>query len=151
MHRLGDIIVALSLSELLAQGEGSKTLEFLREFLGSVGSERPRALPAELVEGVGFAHLVVLLLHHVQHVALSRMGWHLAVGVVGADDVQIVVDAHFHRVIVHHEVCVGAVPVDAVSLRGGEPSTDAQRQTHQKHQIHFFSLSAGSSAGSAGR
>lgn len=100
---LTDIIIALSLSELLAQGEGSETLEFLREFLGCVGSERPRALPTELVEGVGFTHLVVLPLHHVQHIALSCMRWHLAVGVVGTDDVQIVVDTHFHCVLIPEE------------------------------------------------
>lgn len=70
---LTDIIIALSLSELLSQREGSKTLEFLREFLGSVGSERPRALPTELVEGVRFTDLVVFPLHHVQHVAFSCM------------------------------------------------------------------------------
>lgn len=100
---LTDIIIALSLSEFLAQGEGSKTLEFLRELLGSVGSERPRALPTELVEGVRLTHLIVLLLHHVQHIALSCMRWHLAVGVVGADDVQIVVYTHIHCVLIPQE------------------------------------------------
>lgn len=38
-----------------------------------------------------------------------------------------------------HLPWVRAVPVDAVSLRGGEPSTDAQRHTHQTHQIHISS------------
>lgn len=70
---LTDIIIALSLSELFSQGEGSKTLEFLRELLRSVGSKGPRALPTELIEGVRLADFVVLPLHHVQHVALSRM------------------------------------------------------------------------------
>lgn len=91
------------MSKLLSQGEGGKTLEFLREFLRSVRSKWPRALPAELVEGVRLADFVVLLLHHVEHVALSCMQWHLAVGVVGADDVQIVVNSHFHRVIIPRE------------------------------------------------
>lgn len=97
---LTDIIIALSLSELLSQGEGSKTLEFLREFLRSVRCKRPRALPAELVKGVRLADFVVLLLHHVEHIALSCMWWHLAVGVVGADDVQIVINTHFHCVLI---------------------------------------------------
>lgn len=65
-----------------------------------MGSEGPRALPAKLVEGVRFAHVVVLLLHHVQHVALGLLRRHLAAGVVGADDVQVVVDAHADRVLV---------------------------------------------------
>ena len=70
---LTDIVVALSLSELLAQGEGREALELLREFLRRVGSEGPGALPPELVEGVRLAHVVVLLLHHVQDVALGCM------------------------------------------------------------------------------
>lgn len=44
--------------------------------------------------------------------------------------------------ITRRQIClpwVRAVPVDAVSLRGGEPSADAQRHTHQTHQIHLFS------------
>ena len=70
---LTDIIIALSLSELLAQGERCEALELLGEFLGSMGSEGPRTLPTQLVKGVRFTHLVVLPLHHVQHVALSCM------------------------------------------------------------------------------
>lgn len=100
---LTDIIITLPLSELLSKSEGSKTLEFLREFLRSMGSERPWALPTELVEGVRFADVVVIPLHHVQHVALSCMRWHLAVGVVGADDVQIVINTHFHCVLIPQE------------------------------------------------
>lgn len=97
---LTDIIIALSLPELLSQGEGGEALKLLREFFRSMRSEGPRALPAELIEGVRLAHLVVLSLHHVQHVTLSRMRRHLAVGVVRADDVQIVIDAHFHRILI---------------------------------------------------
>lgn len=100
---LTDIIIAFSLSELLPQGEGGETLEFLRELLRSVGSEGPRALPTELVEGVRLAHLVVLFLHHVEHIALGGVRRHLALGVVGADDVQVVVDAHLHRVFIPQE------------------------------------------------
>lgn len=38
-----------------------------------------------------------------------------------------------------HLLWIGAVPVDAVSLRTGEPRTDAQRQTHKIHKIHIAS------------
>lgn len=65
--------------------------------------EGPRALPAELVEGVRFTHVVILPLHHVQHIALGSVRWHLAVSVVGADDVQIVIDAYFHCVLIPQE------------------------------------------------
>lgn len=68
-----------------------------------MGGEGPRALPAQLVEGARLAHLVVLLLHHVEHVALGSVRRHLAVGVVRADDVQVVVDVNFHRVLVPQE------------------------------------------------
>lgn len=97
---LTDIVVALSLSELLAQGEGGEALELLGEFFRGMGGEWPRALPTELVKGVRFAHLVVFLLHHVQHITLSCVRWYLAVGVVGADDVQIVVYTDFHCVLI---------------------------------------------------
>lgn len=103
-----DIVVALPLAELLAQGEGGEALELLRELLGRVGGEGPRALPAQLVEGVRLAHVVVLLVHHVEHVALGILRAHLAVGVVRADDVQVVVDANLHRVLVPQEPARGA-------------------------------------------
>lgn len=93
---LTDIVVALPLSELLPQGEGGEALELLRELLGCVGGEGSRALPAQLVEGARLAHLVVLLLHHVEHVTLGGVRRHLAVGVVRADDVQVVVDSNLH-------------------------------------------------------
>lgn len=100
---LTDIIIALSLSELLAQGKGRESLELLWEFFRSVGCEGPRALPTELVERVRFTHLIVLPLHHIQNITLSCMRWHLAMGVVGADDIQIVIDAHFYCVFIPQE------------------------------------------------
>lgn len=100
---LTDIIIALPLSELFAQSKGRESLELFREFFRSVGCKGPGALPAELVERVRFAHLIVLPLHHIQNITLSCMRWHLAVGVVGADDVQIVVDTYFYCVLIPQE------------------------------------------------
>lgn len=100
---LTDIIITFSLSELLPQCKGRESLELLREFFWCVGCEGPGALPTKLVERVRFTHLVVLLLHHIQNIALSRMQRHLAVGVVGADDVEIVVDTHVYCVLIPQE------------------------------------------------
>lgn len=58
------------------------------------------ALPAHLVVGLGLACVVVLALHHVEHVALGVQQRHLALGVMGADDVQVVVELHLHGVVV---------------------------------------------------
>lgn len=58
------------------------------------------ALPSHLIVGLRFAGLVVLALHHVEHVALGVQLGHLAFGIVGADDVQVVVQPHLHRVVV---------------------------------------------------
>ena len=101
--RLTDIIVALALAELLAQGEGREPLELLGELLRGVGCERVAALPAHLVVGLGLAGVVVLLLHHVEDVALSVLRRHLAQRVVGTHDVQVVVELHLHRVVVPHK------------------------------------------------
>lgn len=100
---LTDVVVALSLAELLAQRERREALELFRELLGRVGGEGPGALPAQLIERVRLAHLVVLQVHHVEHVALGLLGRDLAALVVRADDVQVVVDAHVHRVLVAYE------------------------------------------------
>lgn len=100
MQTLTDVIVALSLTKLLSQRERSKTLELLGELLRGVGGERVAALPAHLVVRLGLAGFVVLALHHVEHVALGVQQGHLALGVVGADDVQVVVELHLHGVVV---------------------------------------------------
>ena len=97
---LTDIIVALSLAELLSQSERSKALELFRELLGGVRSKRVAALPAHLVVRLGLAGVVVLALHHVEHVSLGVQQWHLALGVMGADDVQVVIELHLHGVVV---------------------------------------------------
>lgn len=97
---LTNIVVTLSLAELLAQSEGSEALELLRELLWSVRSERSGTLPAQLVEGLRLAVLIVLQLHHIEHVPLGLLGWDLAPCVVRTDDVQVVIDADIHGVII---------------------------------------------------
>ena len=100
---LTDVVVALSLLELLAQREGGVALELLGELLGGVRGDWVSALPAHLVVGLGPAGVVVLPLHHVQHVALGILGRHLAQRVVRAHDVQVVVQPHLHGVLVTFE------------------------------------------------
>lgn len=65
------------------------------------------ALPSHLVVRLRFAGLVVLALHHVEHVSLGVQLRHFAFGVVGADDVQVVVEPHLHSVVVPVEPAVG--------------------------------------------
>lgn len=97
---LTDVVVALSLAELLAQRERCEALELLRELLRSVGGERSGALPAQLIERVRLADLVVLQVHHVEDVALCLLGRDLTALVVRTDDVQVVIDVHVHSVFV---------------------------------------------------
>lgn len=97
---LTDIVVALSLAKLLSQGERSKTLEFFRELLRSVRGKWMTALPAHLVIRLGLAGVVVLPLHHVEHVSLGVQRWHLTLWVMGADDVQVVIKLHLHSIVV---------------------------------------------------
>lgn len=49
------------------------------------------------------AVLIVLQLHHVKHVALGLLGSDLAASVVRADDVQVVINAHVHGIIIPEE------------------------------------------------
>lgn len=100
---LTDVVVALSLAELLAQCERCEALELFGELLRRVGGEGPGTLPAQLIERVRLAHLVVLKVHHVEDVALGLLGRDLATLVVRADDVQVVVDAHVHCVLVTYK------------------------------------------------
>lgn len=100
---LTDVVVALSLAELLAQRERCEALKLFGELLRRVGGEGPGALPAQLIERVRLAHLVVLQVHHVEDVALGLLRQDLATLVVRADDVQVVVDVHVHRVLVTYE------------------------------------------------
>lgn len=100
---LTDIIVALSLAELLSQSKRSEALELLGELLRSVRSKRVATLPAHLIVRLGLAGLVVLALHHVEHVPLRVQQRHLTLGVVGADDVQVVVELHLDGVVVPQE------------------------------------------------
>lgn len=104
---LTDIIVALALAELLPQGEGREALELLGELLGGVRRKRVSALPAHLVVRLRLAAVVVLALHHVEHVALGVQQRHLALGVVGTHDVQVVVEPHLHGVVVPQEPAMG--------------------------------------------
>lgn len=60
-------------------------------------------LPSHLIVRLRFAGLVVLALHHVEHVSLGIQLRHLAFGVMGADDVQVVIEPHLHRVVVPME------------------------------------------------
>lgn len=61
------------------------------------------ALPSHLIVRLRLAGVVVLALHHVEHVALGVQLRHLALGVMGADDVQVVIQPHFHGVVVPME------------------------------------------------
>lgn len=77
------------------------------------------ALPAHLIVRLRLAGLVVLALHHVEHVPLGVQLRHLAFGVMGADDVQVVVQPHLHRVVVPVEPAGGGGGVGEVQ-RGGQ-------------------------------
>ena len=97
---LTDIIVAFSLAKLLSQSERSKTLELLRELLRGMWSKRMAALPSHLVIWLRLAGLIVVTLHHVEHVSLCVQQRHLALRIMGAHDVQVVIEPHLDGVVV---------------------------------------------------
>lgn len=79
------------------------------------------ALPSHLIVRLRLAGVVVPALHHVEHVALGVQLRHLALGVMGADDVQVVIEPHFHDVVVPMEPAgevQRAGPVIQVFVRG---------------------------------
>lgn len=97
---LTDIIVAFSLAELLPKSKWSETLELFGELLRGMRSKRMAALPAHLVVRLGLAGFIVLALHHVEHISLGIHQRHLTLRVMGANDVQIVIELHLHGVVV---------------------------------------------------
>ena len=87
--------------ELVAQREGAVALKLLGELDGRVGRMRPVAFPP-LEAQLRVAGAVAAVADHVEHVLLGHGAlWRppLDAGViVRAVDVQVVVDAHLHRV-----------------------------------------------------
>lgn len=100
MAILTDIVVAFSLAKFLSQSKRSKTLELFRELLGGVRSKWMATLPSHLIVRLRFAGIIVLTLHHVEHVSLCIQQGHLTLGVMGADDVQVVIKLHLYGVVV---------------------------------------------------
>lgn len=127
----GDVVVAMSLFELLAQGERRKPLELLRELFWAMEGEGLVALPAQLVAGAGLAVGVLLVLHQVEGVALHGVRGHIAVLVVRTDDVQVVVEADLNRVLIPEELGVGAVPEDGVPVGLRHPGVDPEQSQDQ--------------------
>lgn len=94
---LTDVVVLLSNVELIAQREGAVALELLRELDRCMGGVGPVALPS-LEAHLGVAVPVATVTDHVEDVLLTGAHHALAIVVMGAVDVQIVVDVHLHRV-----------------------------------------------------
>lgn len=88
---LTDVVVAVSLFELLAQGKGCEALELLRQLLWAMPGTGLVALPADLVLGLGLAQLVLLALHQVQCVPLHGSVCHRLILIMRTDDVQVVI------------------------------------------------------------
>lgn len=131
---LTDIVVALPLAELLSQSERGETLELLGELLRGVRSERVAALPSHLVVRLRLAGQVVLALHHVEHVALGVQLRHLALGVMGADDVQVVIEPHFHGVAFPMEPAGEVQRADGLFRCLGDRSPWLWRRSDNKYQ-----------------
>lgn len=129
--RRRDVVVLVSRPELEAQAEGREELELLGELERSVGALRPVALPAFEAFAPVVAGGVAVVVHHVQDVVLHALcrQRHL---VVGAVDVQVVVDGHLHRVLATHKPGVGAVPVNRVSVRDQPVVRHRRAQPHQE-------------------
>lgn len=87
----------MSRTELKAQREGREELELLREAQRAVGALRPVALPSLEAAHAVLARGVAIVVHHEEDVALHP-AVRLRGVVVGAVDVQVIVDADCHGV-----------------------------------------------------
>lgn len=87
VDRFGDVVVAVSFLELLAQGERCEALEFLRQLLWAMLGTGLVALPSDLVLGLGLTRHILLVFHHVQCVSLHGSICHRVVLIMWADDV----------------------------------------------------------------
>lgn len=94
---LTDVVVLVAGSELEAQREGGEELELLGELEGPIGGVGAVALPALEATLPVVAGRVALVVDHVEDVPLHPLRQRLLV--VRAVDVQVVVDAHLHRVV----------------------------------------------------
>lgn len=94
---LTDVVVLLSNVELVAQRESAVALELLRELDGRVGGMRAVTLPS-LEAQLGVAGPVTTVADHVEDILLTGAHHTLAVVVMGAVDVQIVINVHLHCV-----------------------------------------------------
>ena len=92
---LTDVVVAVSLFEILAEGKPCEAVELLRQLLRAMLGFGTLAEPAGMVLGLGLAQLVLLVLHQVQCVLLHGRIWHRVILVMRTDDVQGLCIAHF--------------------------------------------------------
>lgn len=98
MLLLTDVVVLSARSELKAKREGGEELELLGELERSVGALGPVALPALEALHAVVAGGVAVVVDHEEDVALHALQGERVL-VVGAVDVQVVVDGHLHGVL----------------------------------------------------
>lgn len=96
---LTDVVVVVSLFEILAQGKTCEAVELLRQLLRAVLGFGILTEPAGRVLGLGLAQLVLLVLHQVQCVLLHGRIWHRVILVMRTDDVQVVIYPHMYCVV----------------------------------------------------
>lgn len=88
---LTDVVVAVSLFEILAQGKTCEAVELLGQLLRAMLGLGIVAEPADVVPGLGLALPVLLVLHQVQCVLLHGRVCHRGILVMRTDDVQVVI------------------------------------------------------------
>ena len=96
---LTDVVVAVSLFEILAEGKPCEAVELLRQLLRAMLGFGTLAEPAGMVLGLGLAQLVLLVLHQVQCVLLHGRIGHRVILVMRTDDVQVVIYPHMYCVV----------------------------------------------------
>lgn len=94
---LTDVVVLLSNVELIAQRERAVALELLGKLDGRMGGMRSVTLPSFEAQ-LGVAGPVTTVTDHVEDVLLAGAHHALAVVVMGAVDVQVVINVHLHCV-----------------------------------------------------
>lgn len=97
MHTLTYVIVLVPRPELKTKREGGEELKLLREAQGSVGTLGPVTLPPFEAPHAVLTGEVTIMVHHEKDVALHATV-RLRALVVRTVHIQVVVDAHGHRV-----------------------------------------------------
>lgn len=115
IHILTDVIILMSRPELKAKREGGEELKLLRETQGSIGTLGPIALPALEAPHAVLTGQVTIMVDHEEDVALHATV-RLRALVIRTVHVQVIVDAHSHRIFALPEPAIESQSIRSLRM-----------------------------------